>query len=115
VNAATPEQRALLREHIFDALHHQDDQRVARAAARQLDRGEWRVVSQFDYVDGEPEVYSLRYVVELRVLDEWEPLTRVHWTALGLTMDQVLYEHQQVLRQREDGTFPGGPNDPHAT
>lgn len=39
------------------------------------------------------------------------PLIRVHWSALGLNPEQVLYEHEQAEQQLRDGTYPGGPFD----
>ncbi len=111
---ATPEQCALLCTHITRALEEQDDPEVALAAARRLDAGEFRILSEWGYDEsGEIDVYSCRYRVEIHVIgDEWVPLTRVHWTALGVSMDQVLGEAAAVRQQHEEGTYPGGPNDP---
>jgi hypothetical protein len=105
---ATPEQAARLRGYIVDALHAQDDEDTARTLARHLDRGEWRVISEFEREDGEIVLTSLRYLVQVQHASQWVSLLRVPWSPLGLNLDQVLYEHRELLRQHRDGTFPGG-------
>ncbi len=109
--SATPEQYDRLFGYIVDALHRQRPQ-VAQVAAQLLDRGAFRVVSSYAQEHGEVVVSSLCYDVELEVgPDEWVPLIRVHWSALGLNPEQVLYEHEQAEQQLRDGTYPGGPFD----
>jgi hypothetical protein len=79
------------------------------------DPGTRRIVAEFDADDdGRPVPASLAYRVDVLARDGWATLATVHWTRLGLEMADVYFELNATLRQRQAGTYPGGPRDPRA-
>jgi hypothetical protein len=104
-----------LREYIVDAIYAQEKAHVRYAAAICMDDpARHRIRSVWDLsADGtKVDMNSLSYVVEVLVRDGWATLCTIHWTNLGLEWADVQDEFEQNLRQWQDGTHPGGPNDP---
>jgi hypothetical protein len=103
----------LLRLFIREALHQQKDLRIARAIARKLDDGDYRIIATFalDHHD-RLDPGSMTAQVEVLALDGWAELCSIHWTQLGLEWADVMAEVESVHRQHAEGTYPDGPKDP---
>lgn len=108
-----PIHERLLLAYVSEALAGQDPRKrpaMERLAANPKTR---RFVSEFDADDdGRPIPDSLRYRVDLLAADGWATLCTIDWRILGLEWADVLYEVNSTLRQHEEGTYPGGPQDP---
>jgi hypothetical protein len=110
-----PLKERLLRYYVEQAIDGQPTARGRLGAARVMNTRRWRLVSVFDLDDdGRPDPHSLCYRVELLASDGWATLCTIHWQLLGLEMADVYFELNSTLRQHQGGTYPGGPNDPHA-
>jgi hypothetical protein len=109
-----PIHERLLRAYAQEALLAQDP-RKQPAMARLLQNPKTRrIVAEFDADDdGQPVPDSLSYRLDLLARDGWATLCTIHWSRLGLEWADVLFEVKSTLRQHEEGTQPGGPNDPH--
>jgi muconolactone delta-isomerase len=109
-----PISHRLLFQFIDDALRQQPSA-LGLYAAAQIAAGQWRLVALFDLDDtSEPIPGSLTYQVEVHGHDGlWRPLCRVHWSLLALEAVDVQNALEDVLRQHAQGTYPGGPADPH--
>jgi hypothetical protein len=108
-----PLHEKLLRDYVREALLGQDPRKRPLIARLVADPSTRRVVAVFDADDdGQPIVTSLRYRVELLTRGGWATLCAVDWQLLGFEWADVLFEVRNVVRQREQGTYPGGPHDP---
>jgi len=59
---------------------------AARTVAEQLDRQQFRLMTNVDVgSDGEPVADSLFYRVEVAFAGDWVPLVEAHWSALGVS------------------------------
>jgi hypothetical protein len=106
----------LLREHILKAINAQEKQLVRDAVAVCMDdpkRHRFRSVWDLSEDGTQVDLNSLSYEVEVLVSDGWATLCTVHWTNLGLEWADVQWEFEENRRQWGEGTYPGGPNDPH--
>jgi hypothetical protein len=104
----------LLRAFIDQALRNLPDKATALYIARLLDKGRYDIVSHFDLTDDDrPIADTLTYSVDVQGAEGWWRLCTVGWRLLGLEWADVQYELRNTLRQHEEGTYPGGPNDPH--
>jgi hypothetical protein len=104
----------LLRDYIDQALRIQGTEEAALHLARQLDAGKWDIISHFDVTDdGRPIADTLTYSVDVETRAGWLRICTVPWRYLGLEWADVQYELRNTLRQRDEGTYPGGPADPH--
>jgi hypothetical protein len=110
---ATPEQLTAMKEYMVHALNDQGDYETALYLATRLDEGKFRVLSKFDLDDDdEVDAFSLAYQVEVLVADGWAPLCSIHWTRLGLSMDDVLVELASIKAQHEMGIGIDDLDDP---
>jgi hypothetical protein len=104
----------LLREYIDRAILAQKDYRTALGIAQLLDTGKFDIIANFELdADGRPDPTTLSYRVDVLTADGWATLCSVDWKQVGLEMADVYFELRNTLRQHEEGTHPGGPNDPH--
>jgi hypothetical protein len=104
----------LLKAFIDRALLELKDKPTALRIARLLDEGKYDIISHFDVTDDDrPIADTLTYSVDVEAPEGWWRTCTVHWSLLGLEWVDVQFELRNTLRQREDGTYPGGPNDPH--
>jgi hypothetical protein len=109
-----PIHERLLLAYVSEALAAQDPrkrQAMERLAANPTTR---RIVAEFAAGDdGRPVPDSLAYRLDLRAVDGWATLCTIDWRMLGLEWADVLFEVRSTLRQHEEGTYPGGPQDPN--
>ena len=109
-----PIHERLLRVYAQEALLGQDPRKQPAMARLLQDPKTRRIVSEFDADDdGRPIPDSLAYRLDLLASDGWATLCTIDWRMLGLEWADVLFEVKATLRQHEEGTHPGGPNDPH--
>jgi hypothetical protein len=96
-----------LRELIVWALGQARDQHgveIARAVARQLDRGRWRLMTRVHVDrDGEPDVDSLWYRVVVQGADGWVELCEARWPALGVSEESAREEARMTAMQHGYG------------
>jgi len=105
----------LLRDYIERSILGQPTRKAAAAAVAALDTpGRWRVITRWDLnPEGDAvDMNSLAYEVQVRPRDRWKLLCRVDWHLLGLEWADVQHEYERNLAAWEDGSYPGGPNDP---
>jgi len=98
------DQQELLREFMLAALYDQKDADLALRIAAHLDAGRFDVMARYDLDDdGQPDLSSLTYVVELQLSDGHAPLCAVHYTRLGVTDDEAEMELVATLAQHGIG------------
>jgi hypothetical protein len=109
-----PIHERLLRAYIKHALEGQKDEWTALHIARKLDAGDWRIISTFlPDLDGQPDPETLAYRVEVQCSDGWAELCTIAWQLLCLEWADVMLEVDTTRQQHAEGTYPGGPMDPH--
>lgn len=100
---ATQDQWDALRAYVDDAIEKLNAE-VRPTVRALIEEGKYRIASMFDLgADGEMDAYSLSYRFDVLVADGWGSIAKVHWTRLGMTMDDVLREVANLKAQQDMG------------
>ena len=85
-------------------LREQEGQQIAEAVAERLDRRQFRLMTSVDIDrNGEPDIDSLSYRVEVAISDGWLKLVEARWPALGVSEEGAREEARMTLMQHGYG------------
>ena len=85
-------------------VHDEEGEDVALALARRMDRGQWRLMTQVDVdSDGQPDVDTLWFRVDLQFGERWVELVAARWTALGVPPEGAREEARMTALQHGYG------------
>jgi hypothetical protein len=109
-----PIHERLLRAYAERALAAQEPRKQPAMARLVANPNTRRIIAEFEADDdGRPIPDSLAYRLDLLAADGWATLCTIDWRMLGLEWADVQFELRNILRQHEEGTYPGGPQDSH--
>ena len=92
-------------------LRDQAGEDIALAIADQLDRQRWRLMTRVNVdQDGEPDVESLWFHVDVQVGNGWLELCSARWTVFGVSEESAREEARWTAMQHGFGV----PDDPSA-
>ena len=85
-------------------VHEEEGEDVALALAQRMDRRQWRLMTRVD-VDGngEPDLDTLWFRVELQFGDRWVELVAARWSALGVPPEGAREEARMTALQHGFG------------